>query len=420
MLRNILTFILNFPIFILSKFIIRNPNVWVFGAWFGKNYSDNSKYLFEYVNKNCKDITAVWITNNNKTYDLVKKKGYKVVKTYSLAGYYYTLIAKYGFVSVHHIDINYYASLGMKIINLWHGIPLKKILKDDNVTGYNNRKKHPVYSKLRELLLQEYYSTIATSDAVAEIYKSAFNGLTERVDIIGQPRCDVFYLPPAETSFTEKLRKIKEKNKLAIYMPTHRQEGKIDFSKFLTDELDTLNNKMKEYNVVLLVKLHFYHQKDLDNLNNEYSNIIFVKGSDIEQDIYSILSMTDFLITDYSSIYFDYLHSNKPIIFFAFDKEDYLKNDRAFYFDYEEITPGEKAYNWNELYEKVAVIANGIDNYANERKKTHDIFNKYQDGKNCERVVEWIKSLDNKQTFDNWLTSEGVVDAINSLTEESK
>lgn len=397
MIKNTIIFIINLPIYILSKFMIRNSKVWVFGAWFGKNYSDNSKYLFEYVNNNCKDITAVWITNDNKTYKLIKQKGYRVVKTYSLLGYYYTLIAKYAFISVHHVDINLYASLGIKIINLWHGIPLKKILQDDNITRYIQNKKNPIYNKLKSLLLQKNYSVIATSEEIAQIYKSAFGGLSKRVDSIGQPRCDAFYLPINETPFTEKLGKIKETNKLAIYMPTHRKEGKIDFSTFLIEELDTLNNKMKEYNTTLLVKLHFFHQKDIDNLRKEYSNIIFIKDEDIEQDIYSILPLIDFLITDYSSIFFDYLHANKPIIFFAFDKEDYLKNDRAFYFDYEEITPGEKAYNWSELYKKISHIVNEIDNYKEQRRRLRNKIFKYQDGNNCKRVVEWVMETINNE-----------------------
>ena len=376
-IKKIMHYILNIPVWMLSIVVKRNKRLWVFGAWFGKKYGDNSKYLFEYVNKNCPDIKAIWLTKDDKTLKLVRQKGYEAYNTYSFMGYWHSLFAAFEFVSTGYTDINIFTTANMKIINLWHGIPLKKIMKDDDITGQLNKKT--LYTKLKKFFFpfvhDRYYSTIATSEDVVKIYQSAFQGLTERFDLIGQPRCDTFYLSIVETPFTEKLKKIKEKNKLAIYMPTHRREGKIDFSKFMIDELDTLNNKMKELNTTLLVKLHFYHQKDIDNLRNEYSNIIFVRDSDIEQDIYSILPLTDFLITDYSSIFFDYLHANKPIIFFAFDKEDYLKNDRAFYFDYEEVTPGAKAYNWNELYKKIA----------------------YQDGRNCERVVEWIKSLDKKE-----------------------
>lgn len=396
--KTIFWYIINIPTWLLSKIIKPNKNIWIFGAWFGKKYGDNSKYLFEYVNKNYPEIKAIWLTKDNATLKLLKNKGYRVYKTYSFLGYFFSLFAKYGFVSTGIWDINIFPTANMKIINLWHGIPLKKIMMDDNITR-NISNNNSLYQKLKNFFfpfaIDNYYSTIATSSDINKIYHSAFRGLTKNVDLIGQPRCDAFYLPITKTLFTKKLQKIKETNKLAIYMPTHRREGKIDFSKFLIDELNTLNNKMKEYNVVLLVKLHFYHQKDIDNLKNEYSNIIFVKDEDIEQDIYSILHLTDFLITDYSSIYFDYLHTNKPIIFFAFDKEDYLKNDRAFYFDYDSVTPGEKAYSWYELYEKISLTANGQDNYIHYRQEISNRFNKYQDGRNCERVVEWIKSLDN-------------------------
>ena len=390
MIKNILVFIINLPIFLLSKFMVRNPKIWVFGAWFGKKYSDNSKYLFEYVNKNRKDITAVWLTTNDETYKLIKQKGYNVVKTYGFKGYWYTLTAKYAFISVHHIDINFYAGLGIKIINLWHGSPLKKVLKDDKVTINNQTSKHPIYRKLQSLILPKFYSLIVSSDEIKSLYSSAFRGLTKRIEVLGQPRCDAFYMPVPKTNFTDKLAKLKEKNKIGIYMPTHRKEGIVDFSEFLINELDNLNNKMKEINVILLIKLHFYHQKDIDNLKKEYSNIIFISDKDIEQDIYSILPLTDFLITDYSSVYFDYLCTDKPVIFFNFDKDDYLKNDREFYFDYDEVTGGEKAENWETLYDKIKLITENTDYFREKRKDILQRMCKYPDGKNSERIVEWV------------------------------
>jgi len=395
-IKNIIKYSINIPIWILSKIIKPNENIWVFGAWFGSKYADNSKYLFEYVCRNHPQIKAVWLSNNEETLKLVKRKGYKAYKTYSLKGYLCTLSAKYGFVSTGFYDINIFACANMKMINLWHGIPLKKIMQDDNITRIA-ADDNSLYQRAKKFFFpfsfNNYYASIAPSETVCKIYQSAFKNLTEKIELIGQPRCDAFYAPAAKTPFTEKLLNLKQNNKIGIYMPTHRREGRCNFSEFLSYELDNLNEKMKENNVILLIKLHYYHLKEIELQNNKYSNIIFIQDEEIEQDIYSILPLTDFLITDYSSIFFDYLHLNKPVIFFAFDKDDYLKNERAFYFDYEEIICGEKAGSFDELYSKISLVSKGIDNFAEKRRQIHNKFNKYQDGQNCARVVEWIKSL---------------------------
>ena len=394
---TIIKYLCNIPVWLLSKIIMPNKNIWIFGAWFGEKYGDNSKYLFEYVNKNCPEIKAIWLTKNNETLKLVRHKGYRAYIAYSFMGYFYTLMAAYGFVSTGYGDINFIPTANMKMINLWHGSgALKKIMMDDDITG--KLREQTLYKKLKKLLFpfarDNYYSCIATSETTYKIFRSAFRTLTKRVDIIGQPRCDAFYLESPKIEFNKKLVELKQQgNKIGIYMPTHRKEGKINFSEFLINELDNMNQIMKENNIIMLIKLHFYHQNDIDNLKREFSNIIFVKDEDVEQDIYEILNLTDFLITDYSSIYVDYLHSKKPILFFPFDREDYINTDRALYSNYDDVTPGPVVYKWDDLYKSIIQIIYKQDDFVEERQKINNLFSLYQDGKNCERVVKWVKTL---------------------------
>ena len=115
---------------------------------------------------------------------------------------------------------------------------------------------------------------------------------------------------------------------------------------------------------------------------------------DSNADIYPVLKYSDALITDYSSIYFDYLLLDKPIIYYPIDLEEYQKKCRGFYRPYEELTAGVKAYNEQELINAIQDVINGVDDYKEERKVLRDKIFKYQDGRNCERVVEWIKNLD--------------------------
>ena len=400
MIKNFLLIILHLPIVILSKFIKRDKNIWIFGAWFGDKYTDNPKYLFEYVNKHNPEIKAIWLTTDKKTLKMLKHKGYKAYFTYSFAGYFYSMIAKYSFICTCFSDINKYTVSNQKVINLWHGIPLKKIMNDNKFLECNQKDRNVVVKNVKCFLDNirdfQYYTTIVDSDMMKAIFERAFKGYSKRVDIVGQTRCDSFLYEIEKTPFVKKLIFLKEhNNKVGIFMPTCRREKLYDeFWEYFSKELDILNNRMKSMNIVLLIKLHYYQLKRLENISVSYSNLIFVRDEDINQDIYSILPVTDFLITDYSSIFFDYLYTNKPIFFFSFDKEEYLTRDDEMYFEYDDIIPGKQAKSWTELYEILNEYINGIDKYQSKRKEIMDMVFMYQDGNNCGRIVEFIKNLD--------------------------
>jgi CDP-glycerol glycerophosphotransferase (TagB/SpsB family) len=131
------------------------------------------------------------------------------------------------------------------------------------------------------------------------------------------------------------------------------------------------------------------------NIKN-YSNIKAVHDKDIEQDIYSVVPDYDILITDYSSIFFDYLLSDNPIIFAPFDYEKYITKDRELYYDYDEVTPGPKCKNWEEVLEWIVKFKENPNLFKKEREEVKNRFHKYHDGKNCERVYEEIIKLRTK------------------------
>jgi CDP-glycerol glycerophosphotransferase (TagB/SpsB family) len=126
----------------------------------------------------------------------------------------------------------------------------------------------------------------------------------------------------------------------------------------------------------------------------KYPNIKIIKDCEIEQDIYTIINQFDILITDYSSIYFDFLLADKPIIFAPFDYEEYITKDRELYYNYNEVTPGPKCRNWDEVLDWIVKFKENPKLFKEEREKIKKMFHKYQDGKNCERVFNEILNLD--------------------------
>ncbi len=122
------------PIFFLFSTIIpKNKKIWVFGAWFGMKYADNSKYLYKYVTANHKEIIAVWVCKDKRLVNELRNSHINAYYYCSLLGIWYQCRA--GFIFVTHAiysDLNTYCISPLtKRIQLWHGIPLKKIGYDD-------------------------------------------------------------------------------------------------------------------------------------------------------------------------------------------------------------------------------------------------------------------------------------------------
>ena len=99
------------------------------------------------------------------------------------------------------------------------------------------------------------------------------------------------------------------------------------------------------------------------------------------------------MITDFSSVHFDFLLMDRPIIFAPFDKEEYLKDDREFYFNYDEVTPGPHAKNWSEILNYIENFVQDPTLFEEERIQVKSRFNKYTDANNCQRVFSVIENL---------------------------
>lgn len=380
-LKKLIIYTLNLPLYFLSNFINKKDNIWLFGSWYGKNYSDNSKYLFEYINKYQPDIRAIWITDNKEVIKLLKEKKYEVYKRYSIKSIIIGLQAKYSiYVLTNFTDsLAFLNNKKTKNINLWHGIPLKKIGFDNkyiNLEKIINLKKTllPFLDINNDLM-------IACSKEDQKHFISAFKN--SNVKITGYPRNDILN------------NKFINKKLIITYLPTCRNEQESNFELF--DNFDFKIEKweitLNKINANLIIKNHFYNNVKVEFLNsiNKSENIEYIQKNTI--DVMDILTNTDILITDYSSVYFDFLLTEKPIIFASFDYQDYIKKDKELYYNYTEVTPGPKCQNWNEVLKWVIEFSENPNLYKEERKIIKDKFHKYQDNLSCKRVFDEINNL---------------------------
>ncbi len=145
---------------------------------------------------------------------------------------------------------------------------------------------------------------------------------------------------------------------------------------------------MKKQNAFFILKLHPFVSKLYENKN--FSNIVFYES---QSDIYPILKYTDILITDYSSVYFDFLLIDKPIVFFDYDYEEYSSNMNGFVYDYEENAPGDKVKTQIELEKSIEEILNEKDLFKEQRIHVLKKFFKYVDCNSSDRIKDIMINL---------------------------
>lgn len=374
------------PIYWFSFLFPRSKKIWLFGSTFGKRFADNPRYLYLYISQLSKlegskyftevssDIRPIWISHNKEIVAFLNNNGYEAFYNHSLKGIWYCLRGKVYCFDNYSKDISFWLSGGAIKFNMWHGIPLKKIQADNQF----DRIRHPknIWEKFKTFprrLSDEKptHYVLTTSQFMRPIFESAFR--TKKVSMAGYPRIDSFAYDEIQNLYTDieknTLKKIQfllnqtPNSKMIYYLPTFRNSESMFFN---VVDLKKFNKFLENNNYIFCTKLHPKSKLREKFQTMEGKNIINI---DADTDPYVFIPLSHILVTDYSSIYFDYLFTGKPIVFFDYDLDIYLKDSREMYFDYEEYTPGIKANNQQDLEQSIQYILSGNDMYKNERLK---------------------------------------------------
>lgn len=385
------------PLYLVALVFPRSKDTWVFGAWFGNRYSDNSRYLFEYVLEHHPEIRAVWLTHRKDIIEKLRSEDKEAYLIRSIRGYFASCRAGVAVLTCGRDDVNRWGISQAFNVQLWHGTPLKKVGMDDTITAqWKNGKS--LWKVLKSLWIkmfpfaQEHYSlVIAPSDEVVPRLSSAFGISRDSVAITGYPRGDWILRGIGQNDVTDNIRSGAQW--VILYAPTHRNEGKKSPEELFIDIYwDRVEEVLHRHKAKLVIKMHFYHrQTEMFNISS--SRIVWLTESECD-DINILLQSADILITDYSSVFFDYLLLNRPIIFFPFDIDEYVREDREFYEDYYAATPGPKVNSWPELIEILDALMSGAyadENYYRDlRRQACRRYNKFSDTENRRRVVDAI------------------------------
>ncbi len=330
---KILTFICAPILFIISLLYPKDRKIWLFGGWFGLRYADNSKDFFEYCIRSESDssIKFIWVLKNKDLIAEVEASGGEWIYAYSWKGLRTQLKAKVFITCINSSDfIPFVITPRNYFVQLWHGSPIKYIGMDSRKTRLRRW-----LDSIRFRLIDGYDLMISPADCFDRIFKSAFGLQQNKIMRSGYPRNENLRLTEEKVMLIRNHFQCNPKTKLFVYLPTHRMEGKSQ-SPFvpLLEKFLEFGEEIDEKDLKVVVKPHFYEKDSLTHLkDNNGISIVY----DLPFDLYELLGASDGLITDYSSVVFDYELLGRSMILFPFDYQEYSAADRPLYFAFEEI-----------------------------------------------------------------------------------
>lgn len=275
----------------------------------------------------------------------------------------------------------YWWSRRKKLVNVWHGVGPKSIFFADTDVARND---------LRAVmeLGQKTYALVVSSKLEAALFSRIFYIDPRKFRFTGQPRNDLLMrkgMPIKEfygiDSSLQGCRRI-------LYCPTYRRGAPTHFFPFADFDRDEFERFLKDNNAIMLIRGHPYEQANIDCLvGKRIHNLSFEKCNDVN----SVLGYIDVLVTDYSSLYIDFLLTDKPLVFIPYDLEEYESKRSLLFDNYELWAPGKKVNTLAGFLDALKDALDGRDEYKRKRNELRIQFHHYQLENSSQRVFDIIK-----------------------------
>ena len=379
-------------LYYLGSYIIPpNENIILFESSNGRNYTGNPKSVYEEIlNQGLdKEIKCVWSFDQTNTE--IKGNAKKVKRSFFKFLYYSLRSGAWVFDSRHLYYLR--KNKKTKYIQTWHGTPLKKLGLDmDYIDMSGNQDIKQYHDDFRKnTSLWQYL--ISQNSYSSEIFRHAFDFKGEMLEI-GYPRNDILINKNNAEDIDEiKTRlNIPKDKKVILYAPTWRdneyyEKGKYKFATEM--DFDQMKSELSD-EYVLIVKFHYLVKENIDW--SKYDD--FVIECDADWDIQELYLISDMMITDYSSVMFDYSLLKRPMIFYAYDLENYKNNLRDFYFDMINEVPGPICLTNDEM---IGFIKNYTEEsykmeFGEKYKNWSEKFNTFDDGNASKKVIDLIRN----------------------------
>jgi len=380
------------PLFFLSGLVPRRKNLWVFGSWGGHRFADNAAAYFLYCQQHATGVDLVWISRQRDIVAALRAAGYQAHHCWSVAGAWACLHAGAHYFDCFAKDTNFWLSRGATRVCLWSGVPLKVFERDIDIPSsryyrlfHGSVIERVVLAMMMPWHVQRPDWLIALSAETRDITARAFDVPKERVLITGFPRNDrLTGSAPVATglqqALPEPLREaVAAGRKVFLYLPTYRDSGR-PYTRIDWQHLDEL---MARLDATFFYK---FHPMDHSAGTPEFRHIFRIPR---DRDVYDLLPNVDVLISDYSSIIFDFMLLDRSIILYTPDLAEFLSDCRALNFQPDEIAATPLCNSYPELAQRMETITRG-----DERRDPA------KDNEVCRRLHQYRDSHASRRIFD--------------------
>ena len=373
---------------LLRRFVKRDKSLIAVVGGFGGNYADNAKYFYCY-SKMRPETKTYFITTKQDVSRRLRVAGEKVLLYPGLKCVWILLRAKFVVLDNQH-QRGFFAHLtrGAIRIQLWHGVGFKQLCKPE-------ASSLVVRLSLAVTASAGWYATctdwfVSTSQFyIDNVFRPAYRA--KRFVSYGYPRTDVLLRPVrsaeligCDQASLAEIRRLKTLGmKIVAYTPTYRP-WKAEIFNVGGFDIVAADEFARERELIFIIKAHPFLKPPPQT---KLQNIIFYAS---DADLYPCFQDIDCMITDYSSIYSDYLLLDRPIIFYAFDQQRYLESN-SLQFDFSEVTPGAIVTTMSELLKEIEkLLISNLDDFVDKRARLRQRTFDYLDGRAAHRIYEKI------------------------------
>jgi len=367
--KETINILIVFLIYFLDIVIIKDKYLTVASSSHGEALFGNPKALFRYINANNSKHRCVFLIKNK---DNVNVNDF-IYYHFSIRGFWKFLRAKYLIMS--HGSSDFYSSMGVYsnrkiIIESWHGIPLKAMgyLEETNIS-----LKRKIEFKIHNRQLNYF---LTSSELEKNIISDCFKLNKNKILVTGRPCLDTVQSAKRLKSFVTKI----------LYAPTYRKEKEVNYFPFNDFNLKDLDHNLKTMGMEIYLRSH-KNSNNADLLKD--SDTIKLFSFNEYPDIYDYINEFDALISDYSSLYFDYLVLDKPIYFIPYDIDEYAATT-GLALDYNKFTPGVKISTYSDFKIELFKLHDKIDAFFKERRVVSEKLNINHNINNSEKVFKDI------------------------------
>ena len=385
----------------------KDKQTWVFAGFWGNSYMDNTMYLYEYICDNHPEINAVWLSTDEEVVENITSLGRKAYLANTKDAISALKHAYVGFIDHYKMsDFGKMKGLNhrMKIVQLWHGVGIKKmsdiielstikgsqlspdiiLSKDDSLFERIKKRFALIKNAPNRELFEKYLMYVCPGNEMVIDCHKALNIPKKCFFLCGYPRTCGLYSKP-----------IPSGTKKIIYAPTFRWSQYLENCMVddLIKSLSIIQKTMEAIDGKFIIRFHPHTWRDYNyKLTAEIKKYRRIK-IDKTDDVYAEMPNYFAMISDYSSIVYDFLLMNRPLVFHCPDLKFYMHADHDLKYDYKEVSPGPQTESWEETMKAIAEYAENPEKDSDERLRVRDFFYdmSVNDENNCERIVEEVK-----------------------------